>query len=126
MNVVSIPAGAPFLETLAGALIESPTLADDTVLLPTHRAGRALVEAFAAAADRRTLLLPRILSLGELDPDEIAIHAEAEPQLADDLSLKPAISPLSRRLLLARLVMQSARGKSLQTGPCNSPARSPG
>ena len=106
MNVVSIPAGAPFLETLAGALIESPTLADDTVLLPTHRAGRVLVEAFAAAADGRTLLLPRILSLGELDPDEIAIRAEAEPQLADDLSLKPAISPLSRRLLLARLVMQ--------------------
>ena len=106
MNVVSIPAGAPFLETLAGALIESPTLADDTVLLPTHRAGRVLVEAFAAAADGRTLLLPGILSLGELDPDEIAIRAEAEPQLADDLSLKPAIPPLSRRLLLARLVMQ--------------------
>ena len=106
MNVVSIPAGASFLETLAGALIDSPTLAEDTVLLPTHRAGRALVEAFAAAADGNTLLLPRILSLGELDPDEIAIRAEAEPGLADDLSLKPAIPALNRRLLLARLVMQ--------------------
>ena len=105
MNVVSIPAGAPFLETLVGALIDSPTLADDTVLLPTHRAGRALVEAFAAAADGGTLLLPRILSLGELDADDIAIRAEAEPQLRDDLSLKPAISPLGRRLLLARIIM---------------------
>ena len=106
MNIVSIPAGAPFLETLAGALIESPTLADDIVLLPTHRAGRALVEAFAEAAGGSALLLPRILSLGELDADEIAIRAEAEPGLADDLSLKPAIPALGRRLLLARLVMQ--------------------
>ena len=109
MNVVSIPAGAPFLKTLAGALIDSPTRADDIVLLPTHRAGRALVEAFAEAADGGTLLLPRILSLGELDADEIAIRAEAEPGLADDLSLKPAIPALARRLLLARLVMQRDR-----------------
>lgn len=109
MSVVSIPAGAPFLETLAGALIDSPTLVDDVVLLPTHRAGRALVEAFAEAADGGTLLLPRILSLGELDADEIAIRAEAEPGLADDLSLKPAIPALARRLLLARLVMQRDR-----------------
>ena len=109
MNVVSIPAGAPFLETLAGQLVDSPTRADDTVLLPTHRAGRALVEAFAEAAGGGTLLLPRILSLGELDADEIAIRAEAEPGLADDLSLKPAIPALARRLLLARLVMQRDR-----------------
>lgn len=109
MNVVSIPAGTPFLETLAGELVRSPTLADDTVLLPTHRAGRALVEAFAEAAGGGTLLLPRILSLGELDADEIAIRAEAEPGLADDLSLKPAIPALARRLLLARLVMQRDR-----------------
>ena len=109
MNVVSIPAGAPFLKTLAGALIDSPTRADDIVLLPTHRAGRALVEALAAAAGGSTLLLPRILSLGELDADEIAIRAEAEPGLADDLSLKPAIPALARRLLLARLVMQRDR-----------------
>ena len=109
MNVVSIPSGAPFLETLASALVESPTLADDIVLLPTHRAGRALAEAFLGAAGSEALLLPRILSLGELDADEIAIRAEAEPQLADDLSLKPAIPPLRRQLLLARLVMQRDR-----------------
>ena len=109
MNVVSIPAGAPFLETLAGELIGSPTLADDIVLLPTHRAGRALVEAFAEAAGGGTLLLPRILSLGELDAEEIAIRAESEPGLADDLSLRPAIPVLGRRLLLARLVMQRDR-----------------
>ena len=109
MNIVSIPAAAPFLETLAGALIDSPTRTDDLVLLPTHRAGRALVEAFADAAGGGALLLPRILSLGELDADEIAIRAEAEPGLADDLSLKPAIPALGRRLLLARLVMQRDR-----------------
>ncbi len=106
MTIVSIPAGAPFLETLAGALIDSETLQDDTVLVPTHRAGRALVEAFAAVAGGRTLLLPRILSLGELDPDEIAVLTEAEPGLADDPGLKPGMSPLRRRLLLATLVMK--------------------
>jgi len=106
MTVVSIPAGAPFLETLAGALVENPALADDTVLVPTHRAGRALVEAFAAVAGGGTLLLPRILSLGELDPDEIAVLTEAEPGLADDLRLKPAIAPLRRLLLLATLTMK--------------------
>jgi len=106
MTVVSIPAGAPFLETLAGALVENPALADDTVLVPTHRAGRALVEAFAAVAGGGTLLLPRILSLGELDPDEIAVLTEAEPGLTDDLGLKPAIAPLRRLLLLATLTMK--------------------
>ncbi len=110
MNLVSIPHGLPFLESLARELIASPTRADDIVLLPTHRAGRALAEAFAEAAGGETLLLPRILSLGELDPDAIAIQAEAELELADDPELRPAIAPLRRRLLLARLIARRDPG----------------
>ncbi|MET1026560.1 MAG: double-strand break repair protein AddB, partial [Dongiaceae bacterium] len=96
-------------------------LAAMTVLLPNRRACRALQEAFLrqAGLDRagldgaeldpsrqaksRALLLPRLQPIGDIDEDDLAVLSGG----GDALDLPPAIDPLRRQLLLARLVMAS-------------------
>ncbi len=101
----TIPAHRPFLEDLAAGLIRalagSPPeeAADWTVLTPNRRAARSLAEAFVAVGGGRARLLPQIRPLGDLE--------EGEPPFEPGdlmLDLPPAISPLKRRLELARLV----------------------
>src|SRR5919106_2128552 len=72
-------------------------LAETLVLLPTRRACRLLAEALLRRSAGRPLLLPRIQPLGEIDADEVLIEG------ALDLAVPPAIGPLRRQLLLARL-----------------------
>ena len=101
-GVVTIPAGVPFVEALAaGLLVEADgapqALGDVLVLLPTRRACRLLAEAFVRRSGGRALLLPRIQPLGELDPAEMLLEGGL------DLALPPAIPPLRRQWLLARL-----------------------
>ncbi|MBV9077173.1 MAG: double-strand break repair protein AddB [Methylobacteriaceae bacterium] len=107
-RVFTIPAGTPFLPTLADALLSGEltggwpagaTLADATIYLPTRRAGRALGQILAERTGRRALLLPRIVPLG--DAEEVDL--EAGPS-ATAGTLPPAIPPLERRLILTRLV----------------------
>ena len=81
-NLYTIPPSAPFLTTLARAVLAGDlplpggakpdplALPLTTIYLPTRRAARALREAFLAEADSEALLLPRIRALG--DPDEEA------------------------------------------------------
>ncbi len=80
-NVFSIPSGAPFLETLAKALIEGElvqgfkpgndplALATVTIYVPTRRAARALRSVFAELSGSGTAILPTIKPLGEFDED---------------------------------------------------------
>ena len=101
-GVVTIPAGVPFVEALAAGLLAEadgapPALADVLVLLPTRRACRLLAEAFVRRSGGRALLLPRIQPLGELDAAEVLLEGGLE------LALPPAIGPLRRQWLLARL-----------------------
>ncbi|MET0156540.1 MAG: hypothetical protein ABW197_01035, partial [Methyloceanibacter sp.] len=82
LRLYTIPPSAPFLTTLARAILagELPVpggakpdpliLPLTTIYLPTRRAGRALREAFLAEAKGGAMLLPRIRGLG--DPDEDA------------------------------------------------------
>lgn len=111
-RVYSIDAGRPFLADLARGLRASMpadplALADAEILLPTRRAARALVDAFIAAAPGgRASLLPRIRPIGDADEDEIALDAVVSE---DDLDLPPAVSPLERRLVLARMVAAADR-----------------
>src|SRR5690606_25366221 len=118
-RVWSITAGRPFLDTLARAILagDLPTpsgtrpdrlaLAGMTLLLPTHRAVRALQEAFLRAAEGRALLLPRLIPIAETDEDQgliASLTSGAEP-LAAEFVLAPAVSPLERQLALTRLVL---------------------
>ena len=115
-RVFTIPPGVPFLATLAEALIggqlvpgwPDPTdplsLAQGTVYLPTRRAARALAVLLAVRAAGRgsgTILLPRIVPLGETD--EVEAAALMAGQAADDDH--PEVGPVERRLALARLVL---------------------
>ncbi|MFG1477058.1 double-strand break repair protein AddB [Xanthobacter sp. V4C-4] len=110
-RVLTIPPTAPFLATLAGALLDGRlipgyaprqdpmALADATVFLPTRRACRLFAEALRVAAKTEALLLPRIVPLGDVDEDALAFCEDA-PLLA----APHAIAPVHRRLVLASLV----------------------
>ena len=140
-NVFSIPPSAPFLPTLATALLDGQLipgfaprgdpllLASATVYLPTRRAVRAFGEAILTALGTEATLLPRIVPLGDADEDALAFaDAAAQPE-------RPApISITERRLVLASLVQRFAEAKresggtSIASSPqrrCNSPTLLP-
>ncbi len=111
LNLFTIPAGAPFLEVLAQAMVEGrfgtvhdphdPTaMARTTLYLPTRRAARAFAACLSDRLGGRPLLLPRIMPLGDVDEAETALigaGAFAQERTAP-------IDPLARRMILTRLV----------------------
>ncbi len=127
-NILTIPAGAPFAETLARGLIarfdpgrDPLALSAATIFLPTQRAARTLTETFAKLLGGAALL-PQMRPLGEVDEDEFLFDGDA----ADELSLPPAIAPLKRRFLLARLIQrwdETRRGQRLSFAQAASLAR---
>ena len=129
--VWSIATGRPFLDTLATAILDghlprsgdSPpdrlALAGMTILLPTHRAVRALQDAFLRAAKGRALLLPRLVPIAETDEDQglLASIAGTAGPLAAEFMLPPAISSLERQLVLTSLVLAWSRRMRAAGGP---------
>ena len=122
-RLYTISPSLPFLDTLAGAILEGNLphpggvppdrleLVTWTIFLPTRRAARGLSEAFLRVSGETALLLPRILPLGDVDEDALALSAP--PDVGGDsnlaLILDPAIDPLDRRLALTRLILQWSR-----------------
>ncbi len=116
VRLYTIPPSAPFLTTLARAVLDgalpSPggpkpdllTLPLITLYLPTRRAARALRETFLAEAKGDALLLPRIRALGDPDEEAAIIFGGKESQQDGGLGA-PAIGALPRRLALMRLVL---------------------
>lgn len=137
-NVFNIPASAPFLPVLIGALRDGRLvngfpasrdpleLARATLYLPTRRACQLARDAFVAAFDGQAAILPRIVALGDLDEDEIIFAETATAELAEDaLALPPAIGKLDRRLLLAQLIVRWAAAIRPEQGApliANTPA----
>ncbi len=109
-TLYTVPLHVSFVDALAEGLLAGRVTALDpddplalsrlTMLLPTRRACRALGLAFLHAAPGQALLLPRIRPLGDIDEDEASIGDEADEALPD------AVSPLERRLMLARLIQR--------------------
>ena len=104
-DVFTIAAGAPFAETLARGLVaragDDPlALSSAIVYLPTRRAARSFGDAFAQVMGGAALL-PQFRPLGDSEEDELLFDAASE-----GLELAPAIAPLRRQLLLARLIRQ--------------------
>lgn len=102
----TIPAGRPFLASLAAGLLRLPPdlLADHLILLPSRRACLELRDTFLELSERPALLLPRLQPVGEVDLADLPL-----PLLSGEPEGPPPIDPLRRRLLLARLVQAKAR-----------------
>ena len=109
MSLYTIAPHAPFLPTLADAVMDGRLLSDwpqtgpfwlsdITIVVPTQRARQALAEAFSRHS-RFAGLLPDIRTFGGDDGDE-------EPFLPpfDAPPLPPPANVLQRRLVLSRLV----------------------
>ncbi|KQT88692.1 double-strand break repair protein AddB [Methylobacterium sp. Leaf466] len=115
-RVFTIPPGVPFLPTLAEALVggrlvgdlggDPLALAGVTLYLPTRRAARALSGCLAERLGGAALL-PRMIPLGEADEAELDLAATPLLENGPD-PLAPAMPPLERRLILARLVQSWA------------------
>ncbi|TDP40439.1 double-strand break repair protein AddB [Zavarzinia compransoris] len=117
-RLFTIPAGQSFVDTLADTLLDRAgadplDLAATLILVPTRRAARSLREAFLRRSRGRAVLLPRLRPLGDADEEELTLAGRE-----DTLDLPPAIEPLARKFLLARLVMGwwRARGEAADLG----------
>ncbi len=134
-RVFNIPAGTPFLPSLARAVLErgfpeSSGVAPGpfdlprwTILLPTRRSVRELTDAFAQAGGGVGRILPRIRALGDVDESEFAF---APPPDVDDTDLPPAISPAGAAFLLAGLIAEWAAdnpGQQLAAAVAGFPGR---
>ena len=118
--VFTVPAGRPFLEAVASAILkgdlpaaggDAPNplqLPDVTLLLPTRRATRAMQEAFLAASGGRAMTLPQIRPISAGDEDLTLLAGLASPGTlgTDALDLPPAVSEIERRLVLTMLVQR--------------------
>ncbi len=104
-GVYVLPAERPFLDTLVRALLtlEGKELARARLLLPSRRACALVRARFAAEANGRALLLPRIEPVGELAAEEGIAAPWGEP-------VPEAVPPLVRQLLLSRLVTATGLG----------------
>ncbi|MGH6613285.1 double-strand break repair protein AddB [Sphingomonas sp.] len=107
-TLYTIPAHRAFADALAAGLIrrfggEAMGLARGLVLLPNNRAKRALTDAFVRASGGG-LLLPRLVAIGDPSLDEAA-GAAIDPADAPE-PVPPAVAPLQRRMILARLVSE--------------------
>src|SRR3954452_3815745 len=114
-RVFTIPASAPFLPTLIGALRDGglverfPGDGDPlawsraTLFLPTRRACALARDAFLDVLGVAAAVLPRIVPLGDIDEDELAFAEAASGE--GGLDVPPELGGLERRMLLARLVL---------------------
>ncbi|MEQ8355660.1 MAG: double-strand break repair protein AddB [Kiloniellaceae bacterium] len=119
--VFTIPAGHSFVDVLASGLLkrygrDPVELAAATVLLPTRRACRSLQAAFLRASGGAPLLLPRLLPLGDLDPEELLFEAPFVGGSEAEATLPPAISAVQRQLLLAACILSHSRALAAETG----------
>jgi ATP-dependent helicase/nuclease subunit B len=124
-RVFTIPAAAPFLPTLARALLDGEliegfpgsggplALANATIYVPTQRAAAALADALLAAGGGEGMLLPRIAPLGAFEPHDAATFFDPEKEEAPRANIPPAVGELARRhalVLLVRKWGQALRG----------------
>lgn len=112
LRLYSIPPHRAFADALAQGLIrrfgsDPMRLARGIVLVPTNRAKKAITDAFVRASGGG-LLLPRLVAIGDPELDEAA-GPFLDPA-DDDAPIAPAVSPLQRRLILARLVQGGSPG----------------
>jgi len=116
-QVYSIAAHRGFADALVAGLIPRYSdgdlgLAGLTLLLPSRRAARTVIEAFVRLSGQG-LLLPRMVVVGDLDLDE-TLGALLDP-LGAGAEIPPAADPVRRWLKLAEL-LTFVEGKEARKG----------
>ncbi|HWV12721.1 MAG TPA: double-strand break repair protein AddB, partial [Sphingobium sp.] len=106
----NIPAHRAFSDALAAGIIaqhggDPMALAQGMILLPTNRAIRAVSDAFVRRSGGG-LLLPRLVAIGDPDLGEQA--GGALDPLVEGEAIPPAIAPMRRQMILARMVQQAS------------------
>src|SRR5437870_5213207 len=120
-RVFTILASTPFLPTLIAALVqgrlvpgfpatrEPLALGGATLYLPTRRACRLARDVFLDIVGGDAAILPRIVSIGDVDEDEIAFAEAATGDVAAaSLDLPEALGGFARNTLLAELILKWA------------------
>ncbi|MET0249679.1 MAG: double-strand break repair protein AddB [Sphingobium sp.] len=107
-SLYSIPAHRAFADALVAGLLarygkDQMRLAQGMVLLPNNRAIRAVGDAFVRQSGGG-LLLPRLVPLGDPELGE-QVGGALDP-LGEDDPVPPAIAPMRRRMMLARMVQE--------------------
>ncbi|ATE63412.1 double-strand break repair protein AddB [Rhizorhabdus dicambivorans] len=109
--VFTIPAHRAFADALAAGLIaqygpDPLALARTAILVPNNRAARAISDAFVRRAEGG-LLLPRLVAIGDPELDE-RLGGLLDPIAGEDEApIPPAIDPLERQMILARLTSEA-------------------
>jgi ATP-dependent helicase/nuclease subunit B len=108
-SVYTIPPHRSFADALVAGLMaregrDRMALARGLILLPNNRAVRAVQDAFVRRADGG-LLLPRLVTIGDPELDE-RLGAFLDP-IDGGEPIPPAVDPLQRQLILARLIEES-------------------
>ncbi|HEX7855532.1 MAG TPA: double-strand break repair protein AddB [Sphingobium sp.] len=119
--VFTIPAHRAFADALVAGVLAThgksgkpDAIAQGIILLPNNRAVRAVRDAFVRAS-QGGLLLPRLVPVGDVELTErVGLALDAMEEGAD---LPPAIDPMRRHMILARLVQnaRAAEGKPVDT-----------
>src|ERR1051326_3852503 len=119
-RVFTIPASAQFLPVLIDALMNDKlglgfkpagdplALADAIIYLPTRRAVRLLRETFLDIVKGDAAILPRPVSLNDVDGDDIMFAAAAAEGGPGSLDLPEALQGLERQSLRAQLILKWA------------------
>ena len=107
----TIPAHRAFADALVAGLLamhrDPMDLAQGMVLLPNSRAIRAVSDAFVRQSGGG-LLLPRLVAIGDPDMGE-QVGGALDPVGEDD-PIPPAIAPMRRQMMLARMVQDAKPG----------------
>lgn len=106
LPLYTIPSYAPFVDTLAQTVLkwygkDPLKLAEVTILLPTRRSCRALMDAFTRQTEGKPLLLPQIQPMGDMEEEEALFGLEL---VGKAIALPEVISSTEQRLLLTQLV----------------------
>lgn len=117
-NVLNIPAGQSFADSLARGLLDRAAhdplaLGDYLLLLPSRRACRTLRDAFLRLSGGQAIVLPRMVPVGDVEAEEVSLLlsglAEANEALPD---VPDAVSKMERQILLARAILSAQKAQS--------------
>lgn len=111
-TVYTIPPHRPFSDTLVTGLLaqhgrDPLAFARGLLLVPNNRAARAITDAFVRHGGGG-LLLPRLVPVGDPELDE-RIGGALDPAGVGE-PIAPAVEPMERLLVLARLIQQTSPG----------------